>query len=482
MGAVKAGRTGRRGRKSWSITGIQRRWMFNSLLVTLLIIVVAVGIFSVSLYNYYYSSMRAGLEAKVQTATSFFSSYDTREKYLSNAASYVYNFAEKDRLELQFLSAAGRIQYSSYGLTTGATPGTPDITNAISHSAISVWVGQDPDTGERIMAVSGPASVNGNVMGVIRYVTSLRLVDRQITLSVVAAAVIGIALLAVVYLSNLYFIRSIVRPVAELTEVAERIAGGSYGVQIKRKNDDEIGHLTDAINDMSLKISQTEKMKSEFLSSVSHELRTPLTAITGWSEILASGELQDPAEVQKGLTTIQSETSRLTKMVEELLDFSRIEGGRFTLHVQDMDLREAADDAVYTYQEFFRRQGIQLFYDDNGVDEMPISGDPERLQQVFSNVLDNAAKHGGSGNRIDVSLSKTESHAFVLVRDYGPGIPPEELEHVKSMFYKGASKARGSGIGLAVCEEIVTRHNGTLTITNAEGGGALVIIAIPLRA
>ncbi|MBR2667555.1 MAG: HAMP domain-containing histidine kinase [Oscillospiraceae bacterium] len=481
MGTVKADRGSASWRKKWTITGIQRRWMFNSLLVTLLIIAVAVGIFSVSLYQYYYNSMRAGLEAKVQTATDFFSRYDTREEYLANAASYTYNFAEKDRLELQFLSATGRIQYSSYGLTTGTVPGTADITNAINHSNTSVWVGPDPDTGERIMAVSGPAVINGNVIGVIRYVTSLKLVDRQITLSMVMAGIIGIALLAVVYLSNLYFIRSIIRPVAELTEVAERIASGSYGVQIKRRNKDEIGQLTDAINNMSLKISQTEKMKSEFLSSVSHELRTPLTAITGWSEILGSGELKEPEDIQKGLSIIQSETSRLTKMVEELLEFSRIEGGRFTLHVEDMDLREAADDAVYTYREFFRKQNIQLYYEDGGVDNLPISGDPERLQQVFANVLDNAAKHGGANGRVDVSLAKSEEFAYVNVRDYGPGIPPEELEHVKSMFYKGSSKARGSGIGLAVCEEIVTRHNGTLTIGNALGGGTIVTIAIPLR-
>ena len=103
------------------------------------------------------------------------------------------------------------------------------------------------------------------------------------------------------------------------------------------------------------------------------------------------------------------------------------------------------------------------------------------MRQVFCNLLDNAAKHGGSGKRIDVSIAQDGEEAVIRIRDYGPGIPEEELPHVKYKFYKGSSKARGSGIGLAVCEEIVTRHEGTLTIGNAEGGGCLVTIRLPIE-
>ena len=105
--------------------------------------------------------------------------------------------------------------------------------------------------------------------------------------------------------------------------------------------------------------------------------------------------------------------------------------------------------------------------------------DPERLRQVFCNLLDNAAKHGGSGKRIDVSLQTAGEEAVIRIRDYGPGIPTAELPLIKNKFYKGSSKARGSGIGLAVCEEIVTRHNGRLDIGNAEGGGCIVTIHLP---
>ena len=178
---------------------------------------------------------------------------------------------------------------------------------------------------------------------------------------------------------------------------------------------------------------------------------------------------------------IVSEARRLTNMVEELLEFSRIEDGRFTLSVEPLDLKAELEDAVYTYREFFRKEGIALEYTECPEEMIPISGDPGRLRQVFCNLLDNAAKHGGSGKRIDVSIAQEGREGVIRIRDYGPGIPPEELPHVKYKFYKGSSKARGSGIGLAVCEEIITRHEGTLDIGNAEGGGCLVTIRLPIE-
>ena len=270
-------------------------------------------------------------------------------------------------------------------------------------------------------------------------------------------------------------------PLAGITEIAQVIADGSYGVQIEKKYDDEIGELTDAINNMSLKIRQAEKTQSEFISSVSHELRTPLTAITGWAETIQSGELRSGADIRKGMGIIVSEAKRLSNMVEELLEFSRIEDGRFTLSVEPLDLKAELEDAVYTYTEFFRKEGITLEYTDGPEEELPISGDPERLRQVFCNLLDNAAKHGGAGKRIHVTLFQEGAEAVIRIRDYGPGAPEEELPYLKNKFYKGSSKARGSGIGLAVCEEIVTRHEGRMDVGNAEGGGFLVTIRLPLE-
>ena len=253
---------------------------------------------------------------------------------------------------------------------------------------------------------------------------------------------------------------------------------GSYGVQIPGQYDDEIGELVSTINDMSVKIGQAEKTQTEFISSVSHELRTPLTAISGWGETLLTSENLD-AETRRGVVIIAREAKRLTGMVEELLEFTRMQDGRFTLHVETADILAEFEDTVFMYGNRLKQEGICLHYDgcDEEIPEIPC--DVARMRQVFLNILDNAAKHGGEGKRIDASIAHEGSFVVIRMRDYGPGIPEEELPHVKLKFYKGSSKARGSGIGLAVCEEIVTMHGGTLTLENAEGGGTLVTISIP---
>ena len=462
------------------IRGIRRRWLLNSVGIVALIIILAVSAFTASLVNYYYTETANSLERKATSTANGFRLY-TRSDYRTAAQQTVNNYEDKSRLELQFLDTGGAVLYSGNDLTAGSTPNTPDIQDAMESKSAESWQGKDPATGERILAASCPVIFQGDTVGVIRYVTSLSGIDRQFIFSMAVIVTIALAIFAMVYFSNLYFVRSIVEPLAGITEIAKVIADGSYGVQIEKKYDDEIGELTDAINDMSLKIRQSEKTQTEFISSISHELRTPLTAITGWAETIQNGELRSAEDLRKAMGIIVSEARRLTNMVEELLEFSRIEDGRFTLSVEPLDLKAELEDAVYTYTEFFRKEGIELRYTDCPEEMIPISGDPERLRQVFCNLLDNAAKHGGAGKRIDVSIRVEREDAIIRIRDYGPGVPEEELPFIKNKFYKGSSKARGSGIGLAVCEEIVTRHEGRLDIGNAEDGGFVVEIHLPVE-
>ena len=462
------------------IRGIRRRWLLNSVAIVLLILALAIGAFAAMLWSYYYTGTEDDLLRKASASANGFRMY-TRTDYRAAAQQTVNSYEEKGQLELQFLDTAGAVLYSGNDLTAGSTPGTPDIQKALNERTASPWKGRDPGTGERILAASSPVIYQGEIVGVIRYVTSLSSIDRQFIFAMTVITAIALGIFAMVYFSNLYFVRSIVEPLAGITEIAQVIADGSYGVQIEKKYDDEIGELTDAINNMSLKIRQAEKTQSEFISSVSHELRTPLTAITGWAETIQSGELRSGADIRKGMGIIVSEAKRLSNMVEELLEFSRIEDGRFTLSVEPLDLKAQLEDAVYTYTEFFRKEGITLEYTDGPEEELPISGDPERLRQVFCNLLDNAAKHGGAGKRIHVTLFQEGAEAVIRIRDYGPGAPEEELPYLKNKFYKGSSKARGSGIGLAVCEEIVTRHEGRMDVGNAEGGGFLVTIRLPIE-
>ena len=167
-------------------------------------------------------------------------------------------------------------------------------------------------------------------------------------------------------------------------------------------------------------------------------------------------------------------------MVEDLLEFTRMQDGRFTLNVAPADLRAEFEDTVFMYGSRLQREGIELEYLENDEDIPEIPCDKERMRQVFLNILDNAVKHGGEGGKITAEMRREDDEVVIRIRDFGCGIPAEELPLVKKKFYKGSSKARGSGIGLAVCEEIVSMHNGTLTLENAPGGGTLVTIRLPI--
>ena len=277
----------------------------------------------------------------------------------------------------------------------------------------------------------------------------------------------------------LWFRRHVSRPVEQITEVTRTIAGGRYGTELPVQRDDELGRLATAINELSQEISRSEKMQSEFISSISHELRTPLTAITGWSETLMF-DTAIQGDSRRGIAIISKEAARLTSLVEELLEFTRIQDGRFNLSMELLDIESELEDTIFTDQELLRQDGMQLIYNPPEEEIPLVPGDPERLKQVFLNILDNAAKYARDGKTIEVSVFSDSEAATIQFSDHGPGIPENELPHVKEKFFKGEKhKARGSGIGLAVCDEIITRSGGTLTIANAPGGGTLVSVRLP---
>ena len=225
---------------------------------------------------------------------------------------------------------------------------------------------------------------------------------------------------------------------------------------------------------------KNERMKTELVTNVSHDLRTPLTAITGWSETLMFDEAIQ-GDSRRGVEIISAEAGRLTGMVEELLEFTRLRDGRFTLNLEEVELELLLEEVAFTYGELLKHDGLELIYETPEEPLLPVTGDPARLKQVLLNILDNAAKYGKRGKRIELSAKNEGEYVKVMVRDHGPGFADEDLPHVKERFYKGRGKERGSGIGLAVCDEIVTRHRGRLTVGNCEDGGGLVTVELPVK-
>ena len=461
--------------------GLRRRWLWNTAAVVASVGLVCALAVTVLFALTDYSNLHANLRLRAETAAEALNGVQNQEyeDFYQTCLDAVQSFSQRNTLEVQFVDPEGNVLSTSYGIPTTSALETPEIAEAVRTRGAQDYFGKDPETGKRILAVSAPIIYrNGEVIGVLRFVTATRRMEQHI------GAVLAVSLLAVAgltgatLLSNNYCIRSILLSVAEITQKARRIAGGTYGIQIEILSHDELGELAEAINDLSNQLSQNEKMQSEFISSLSHELRTPLTAITGWSETLLGGDTLD-AETARGMRIILREARRLTEMVVDLLDFTRMQDGRMTLNVEPADIRSEFEDTVYMYSSRLVQEGIALELEENDQDIPEIPCDAKRLRQVFLNVLDNAAKHGGEGKRILASMHYDGSTVLFRIRDFGSGIPEDELSLVKKKFYRGSSKTRGTGIGLAVCEEIVTMHGGTLTLENAEGGGTLVTIALP---
>ncbi|HIV61873.1 MAG TPA: HAMP domain-containing histidine kinase [Candidatus Butyricicoccus avistercoris] len=461
--------------------GLKGRWLVNSLSFVVVILAVIIIFVSVGISSYYYSSIRDNLKNRVHSTVSsirdnFTSTYD---QYLSGIRQYALSYEDKDKVELQFIDTSGRIILSTSELTADSVPSTDDADRALWENRVCSWSGDDPMTGERIMSLSEPIfSSRGELIGAVRMISSLETAEKQITIVILASIAACFLFLLLVIASNSYFIRSILIPVTRINEVAKEIAAGQYGMRLHKTYDDEIGQLCDSINNMSDEIAKAERIKNEFISSVSHELRTPLTAIAGWSETLTSMGAQNPEDVMLGLDIIQKESRRLTQMVEELLDFARMESGRMTLNIEIFDLSRELYEAVYMYENLLQSSGMTLHYKKEP-DSYIVSGDRHRMKQVFLNIIDNAAKYGMSGGKIEISLYRQENTIVICVRDWGNGIPEAELPFVKEKFYKGSSKQRGSGIGLAVTDEIVRMHNGSLDITSRVGAGTAVYIKIP---
>ena len=237
------------------VSGLEKRWLVNNVSIMIALAVLCVAAVTVSLTVYYYSNLRSGLEAKAKTTTDFFGNYISQSynEYYQSCIKFAQTFEEKNTLELQFISTNGKLVASSYGQWAGESPQTSDIADAVSTQKIAVFQGKNPSTGERIMAVSSPMIyTNGEVIGVLRYVTSMKYVDRQVFLIAVVSVAAGLIFIAFMLFISSFFIRSILEPVSQITATAKRIAAGSYGVQIPKRFDDEIGELADTINDMNV--------------------------------------------------------------------------------------------------------------------------------------------------------------------------------------------------------------------------------------
>ena len=459
---------------------ITRRWVFNNLGVVVLALLVIDMAIIFPVQTYFYNSAKQYLISKLNAVTGVLTvhSQDSSANFSAEMRNMLETFNEKDKIELMAINSKGRVVLTSSGFTPDAVDVMPDYEQAMSADTEASYIGK-LSSGEKILAVSAPISSMNSEFSSVRMVTSLTEIDNTIKSYTIAVMTICAVIIFIIIITGLYFAGSIVRPIRQISSIARKFAMGDFSVRIENNSNDEIGDLCTAINHMADELSNAEAMKNEFISSVSHELRTPLTAIKGWAETLMIDGGGSPETMKKGVGVIVNETERLSQMVEELLDFSRMQNGHFTLQMANMDILAELGDAVLIYSDKARRESKEIIY--NEPEMLPIVfGDKNRIRQVFINVIDNAVKYSSAGDTVTIKAFEENGKIIVSVADTGVGIKESDLAKVKTKFYKANHTRRGSGIGLAVADEIVTMHGGSMDIASeGEGLGTTVTITLP---
>ncbi|HAG13049.1 MAG TPA: sensor histidine kinase [Ruminococcus sp.] len=468
---------------------ITRRWITNNLGVIVLILLVIELAVIYAVQSYFYNSARQYLVSKINAVNGVLTRYasDAGKNLNTEIRSTLESFSDKDKMELMAINYDGEIVLTSSGFSPDYDVSMPDYDKAMRGSDPYGFSTGRTENGERIMAVCYPITDISEEYSAIRVVTSLDPIDSTISGFVLAVTLVAIAVLVLLGVSDLYFVSSILRPIREINANTEKFAQGDFSARINQESQDEIGELCAGINHMADELSAAEAMKNEFISSVSHELRTPLTAIKGWAETLTdmaadSAADADPVMMQKGLHIIVGETERLSEMVEELLDFSRMQSGHFSLQMDTMDILAELGDAVLIYMERAKKENIRVIYEEPEM--LPfVYGDKNRIRQVFINIIDNAIKYSDQGGLVHITADALPDHSAVriTVQDSGCGIKKSDLGKVKTKFYKPNHTRRGSGIGLAVADEIVTLHKGSLEIDSEENVGTTVTITLPAK-
>jgi signal transduction histidine kinase/ActR/RegA family two-component response regulator len=362
------------------------------------------------------------------------------------------------------------------------------------------------------LVLSRPIGFQGTPLGtvVIRAATTEQAARLRSYTALAAAVSLGAFAVAVLLAAGMH--RSISRPILSLADTARVVsekkdysaravgAGpGELGLLVATFNEmlDSLHQRDEALQDTRRRLEatleertalyreaeQANRVKDEFLATLSHELRTPMNAIVGWTSLLAAGNL-DPETTARAIASIDRNAKAQVRLIEDILDVSRIVSGKLRLKIQPVDLPAIVEAAVDALRHAAEAKGVrlQVMLDQEAA---PINGDADRLQQVCWNLLSNAIKFTPRGGRVYVELSRPNSHVELLVRDSGQGIKPEFLPHVFERFRQADSSSTrahgGLGLGLAIVRHLVELHGGTVEArSDGEGHGASFVVQLPM--
>jgi signal transduction histidine kinase len=327
----------------------------------------------------------------------------------------------------------------------------------------------------KYLAVANPIFLGTQAVGAIVVATPKTSVRHRVSLLIQRLTIAGALGLLVAALLAWYLSRRLVRPLLQLSDAADEVAAGNYGVTVPKRAPGELGHLSERFSEMTDRLAEVEAMERNFLMSVSHELRTPLTAIRGHVSALLEGVVAEPELRQASLETVEAEASRLERLVGDIIDLAKLDTHRFTVTREEVDMGALLDRAYETYRDEARRRRID--YRREGRDRPVIVSDGDRVLQVVGNLISNAFQATPDGGSVSLELAQRNGSVHVAVQDSGPGIPAENRERLFRPFI--SESGGGTGLGLAIAKELSAALGGRIELSSQVGKGSRFELVLP---
>jgi signal transduction histidine kinase len=336
---------------------------------------------------------------------------------------------------------------------------------------------EKPGTGERLLGLARPVKLGQQTFGAIILARPKTRLDQGVLPLVWRLLPALFAGILVAGALGWYLSRRIAKPVLALSDAADEVAAGRYGVVVPEvPGRGEISHLSTRFREMASQLEQAEALERNFLMTVSHELRTPLTAIRGHVEALLEGVVEDEEARTHSLEVISLEAKRLERLVGDVLDLAKLDTHRFALRREEVDMERLLDRAYSAFHEEARRRGIDY---ERTVSARPVlETDGDRVLQVISNLLANAFRWTPDGGRVGLALTQVDGTIRVVVDDSGPGIPEDERERIFRPFWSRDGEG-GTGLGLAIAGELAAALGGGIELESAPGRGSRFELVLP---
>ncbi|MEG1254817.1 HAMP domain-containing sensor histidine kinase [Clostridium sp.] len=456
-----------------------KRKISNSYIIVIVITVIIIQLMVYTIIRgYYYSGLKESVYGQIKISADFYNTYLSVSPLEENIFNNVDMFWSNTDCRVQIIDLDGRVIMDS----SGDMPKEKMVTDEFRVASAGniegeATVQQSSDTEERSISVAYPLYYDTAIAGVLRFTSSTSGVDENIKNIILIILSLGGLVILISSTVSLFISSSIMKPLNRVCLGAEKMAKGNFTDHIPKYSMDEIGKLADTLNYMSGEILKNERLKNEFISSISHELRTPLTSIKGWAIVLESSDLEDKEEVKDGLKIIEEEVERLSYLVEELLDFSKLISGKISLRKEKVDISEFTEGIIKQLNPRLSSRGIQVKVNKSTIS--PIQVDRNRMKQVLINILDNSIKFSPNDSMIEINLINDNEYLKIEIADNGYGISPEDLPHIKEKFYKGKNINSSNGIGLSICDEIVVLHGGSLQVDSTLNEGTKITICLP---